>query len=114
MYAPDADGQTKNDHFLALFDHVVAEDGLLARTILFDSWCAGSTNLKRVHRAGWPFFTILKSNRLVSLAKENGYQNLDPLDPPPRGWSQGVEVRLNKVPFGVKLFKLEPFRGQWM
>ena len=38
VYAPDHDGQTKNDHFLAMFDQVVAEDNLLARTILFDSW----------------------------------------------------------------------------
>ena len=37
VYAPDHDGQTKNDHFLALFNQVVAEGTLLARTILFDS-----------------------------------------------------------------------------
>ena len=37
VYAPDEDQLTKNDHFLALFDHVVAEGKLLARTILFDS-----------------------------------------------------------------------------
>ena len=101
VYAPDDDGQTKNDHFLAMFDQVVAEAKLLARTILFDSWYAGSTNLKRIHRAGWTFFTTLKSNRLVSLTKESGYQGLDTLEPPPRGWSQGVEVRLKEVPFGV-------------
>ena len=33
VYAPDGDQLTKNDHFLALFDHVVAEDKGLARTI---------------------------------------------------------------------------------
>ena len=37
VYAPDHDGLTKNDHFLAMFDHVVSENKLLARTILFDS-----------------------------------------------------------------------------
>ena len=73
VYAPDHDGQTKNDHFLAMFDHVVAEDKLLARTILFDSWYAGSTNLKRIYRAGWTFFTTLQRNRLVSLTKESGH-----------------------------------------
>ena len=116
VYAPDEDGQTKNDHFLTMFDHVVAEGNLLARTILFDSWYAGSTNLKRIHRAGWTFFTTLKSNRLVSLAKESGYQGLDTLEPPPRGWGQGVAVRLKEVPFEVKLFKLVATNGdiEWV
>ena len=52
VYAPDEDQLTKNDHFLAMFDQVVAEGKVLVRTILFDSWYAGSTNLKRIHRAG--------------------------------------------------------------
>ena len=116
VYALDHDGQTKNDHFLALFDCIVSENKLLARTILFDSWYAGSTNLKRIHRAGWTFFTTLKSNRLVSLTKESGYQGLDTLEPPPQGESQGVEVRLKEVPFGVKLFKLVATNGniEWV
>ena len=115
IYAPEEDQRTKNDHFLAMFDHVVSEGKVLARTILFDSWYAGSTNLKRIHRAGWTFFTTLKSNRLVSLTKESGYQGLDTLEPPPQGWSQswsqGVEVRLKEVPFGVKLCKLVATSG---
>ena len=37
VYAPEEDGQTKNDHFLAMFDQVVAGDKLLARIILFDT-----------------------------------------------------------------------------
>ena len=94
-----------------MFDQVVAEGQLLARTILFDSWYAGSTHLKGIHRAGWTFFTTLKSNRLVSLAKESGYQGLTTLEPPPGGWSQGVEVRLKEVPFGVKRFKLVATNG---
>ncbi|AMJ65285.1 IS701 family transposase [Hymenobacter sp. PAMC 26628] len=106
VYAPDADGLTKNEHFQAMFAQVVAEDKLLARTVLFDSWYAASANLKQIHRAGWTFFTTLKSNRLVSLSKESGYQGLDTLEPPASGWSQGVEVRLQQVPFAVKLFKL--------
>ena len=116
IYAPDEDGKTENDHFRDLFDAVVAAGKLLARTILFDSWYAGSTNLKHIHHAGWTFFTTLKSNRLVSLAKESGYQRLDTLEPPPRGWSYGVEVRLKEVPFGVKLFKLVATNGdiEWV
>ena len=55
VYAPEEDQLTKSDHFLAMFDHVVAEGQVLARTILFDSRYAGSTNLKRIHRAGWAF-----------------------------------------------------------
>ena len=116
IYAPDEDQKTKNDHFLDLFDGIVAAGKLLARTILFDSWYAGSTNLKHIHRAGWTFFTTLKSNRLVSLAKASGYQGLDTLEPPPQGWSHGVEVRLKEVPFGVKLFKLVATNGdiEWV
>ena len=116
IYAPDEDKKTKNDHFRDLFDGVVAAGKILARTILFDSWYAGSTNLKHIHRAGWTFFTTLKSNRLVSLTKESGYQSLDTLEPPPRGWSYGVEVRLKEVPFGVKLFKLVATNGdiEWV
>ena len=52
IYAPNLDGRTKNDHFQAMFGQVVSEGNILARTILFDSWYAGSTNLKAIHRAG--------------------------------------------------------------
>jgi hypothetical protein len=105
-YAPEADGLPKNEHFQAMFAQVVAEDKRLARTVLFDSWYAASANVKQIHRAGWTFFTPLKSNRLVSLSKERGDQGLDTLEPPASGWSRGVEVRLQQVPFAVKRFKL--------
>jgi len=116
IYAPELDKKTKNDHFLEMFRQVVKENKLLARSLLFDSWYAGSANLKEIHRAGWTFFTTLKSNRLGSLSKETGYQTLDSLDPPPQGWSKGVEVRLKEVPFGVKLFKLVATNGsiEWV
>ncbi|MGI4873040.1 MAG: hypothetical protein ACRYFX_17915 [Janthinobacterium lividum] len=106
VYAPSLDGLTKNDHFQAMFMQVVAEGKIQARTLLFDSWYASSDNLKVIHRADWTFFTTLKSNRLVSLSKETGYQALDTLEPPAGGWSRGVEVRVHQVPFGLKLFKL--------
>ena len=56
VYAPNHDGQTKNDHFLALFDQALSKGKLLFSNILFDSWYAGSTNLKRIHRAGVDVF----------------------------------------------------------
>ncbi|MGI4873486.1 MAG: transposase [Janthinobacterium lividum] len=94
-----------------MFQQVVDEGKLLARTILFDSWYADSTNLKAIHRADWTFFTTLKSNRLVRVSKQTGYQSLDSLEPPEHGWSKGLEVRLQEVPFGVKLFKLVTTNG---
>ena len=111
VYAPDEDQQTKNDHFLAMFDQVVAEGRIQARTLLFDGWYVGSTNLKHIHRAGWTFFTTLKSNRRVSLSKETGYQVLDELEPPANGWSAGVEVGLKEGPFAVKRFQLVATSG---
>ena len=116
VYAPDQDQKTKNDHFGDMFDHLVKEGKVLARTLLFDSWYAGSTNLKKIHRAGWTFFTTLKSNRRVSVDKDVGYQALDTLEPPTQGWSKGVEVRLQEVPFAVKLFKLVATNGdiEWV
>ena len=111
VYAPDQDQKTKNDHFRDMFDDVVRAGNLLARTLLFDSWYAGSTNLKTIHRAGWTFFTTRKSNRRVRVDHQVGYQGLDTLEPPERGWSRGVEVRRQEVPFAVKLFKLVATNG---
>ena len=112
VYAPEQDQLTKNDHFQAMFGQVVADGTLQARTLLFDCWYAGSTNLKLIHRAGWTFFTTLKNNRLVSVRKETGFQALDTLEPPPGGWSKGAEVRLQQVPFAVRLFKLVATDGR--
>ena len=116
VYAPGQDGLTKNDHFQAMFKHVVAEGKIQARTLLFDRWYASSENLKVIHRADWTFFTTLKSNRLVSVSKESGYQALDTLEPPVGGWSRGVEVGVQQVPFGLKLFQLTATDGsiEWV
>ncbi|WP_071595236.1 IS701 family transposase [Hymenobacter aerophilus] len=115
-YAPELDGVSKNEHFRAMFAHVLAEDKIKARTLLFDAWYSGSDNLKLIHRAGWTFFTTLKSNRLVSTSKETGFQALLDVAPPPGGWSKGLEVRLHKVPFAVRLFKLVASNGdiEWV
>ena len=61
-------------------------------------------HLKRLYRAGWAFFTILKSNRLVCLGKESGYRGLGTRESPPQGWSQGEEVRLKEASFREALF----------
>ena len=116
VYAPEQDARTKNEHFQSMFAHVVAEGKIQARTLLFDAWYSGSENLKLIHRAGWTFFTTLKSNRLVSRCKETGYQALDAVAPPPGGWSTGLEVRLKQVPFAVRLFKLVASNGdiEWV
>ena len=52
----------------------------------------------------------------MSLAPETDYQGLDTLEPPLRGWSYGLEVRLKEVPFAVKLFKLVATNGdiEWV
>jgi len=116
IYAPEQDGLTKNEHFQALFAQLLAEGKLQARPLLFDAWYSGSENLKRIHRAGWTFFTTLKSNRLVSPHKALGYQALDAVSPPPGGWSTGLEGRLKQVPFPVRLFKLVAPNGdmEWV
>lgn len=84
--------------------------------MLFDSWYASSEDLKVIQRAGWTFFTTLKNNRLVSINNEAGYQALDTLEPPAGGWSRGVAVRVQQVPFAVKLFKLVATDGgiEWV
>ena len=89
-----------------MFAQLVAEDRLQARTVLFDSWYAASTPLKQIHRASWTFFTTLKSNWLVRTSKESEDQSLDTLDPPAGGWSKGAQVRLQKTPFDLRIFKL--------
>jgi len=72
IYAPEADGKTKNDHFREMLLHAVADKQIQTRTILFDSWYAAADNLKLIHRLSLVFFTTLKENRLVSLSKEDG------------------------------------------
>ena len=44
VYAPDHDGQPKNDHLLTMFDQGVVEDNLLARTI----WSIPGTRTARI------------------------------------------------------------------
>lgn len=111
VYAPDADGKTKNDHFREMLLAAIADKQLQAQTILFDSWYASADNLKLVERAGRVFYTTLKSNRLVSVDKAQGYIHLSDIEWTHERLDQGVRVRLQKVPFEVRLFKLVATNG---
>jgi hypothetical protein len=106
LYAPQADGKTKNDHFREMLLRAVADKGLQAKTLLFDSWYAGAQNLKLVQRLRRVFFTTLKANRLVSLSPEAGYLHLEQVDWTAERLQHGVVVKLKEVPFKVRLFKL--------
>jgi hypothetical protein len=106
LYAKQMDGKTKNEHFRDMLRDAVHDKGLQARTILFDSWYASWENLKLVHRLDRIFFSTLQSNRLVSASKDEGYKHLQDIDWTDDRLQQGVMVKLKKVPFLVRLFKL--------
>lgn len=111
IYAKVHDGKTKNDHFQEMLLQAVADKQIKARTVLFDSWYASWENLKLVHRLDLIFYTTLKSNRLVSVHKDDGYIHLDEIEWTPAQLEQGIIVKLQKVPFKVKLFKLVATNG---
>ena len=111
VYAREADGKTKNDHFQEMLLRAVVEKQVKAKRVLFDSWYASWQNLKQVHRLGLIFYTILKSNRLVSLSKESTYVHLDEIEWTAERLKNGVLVKLKKVPFKVKLFKVVAKNG---
>jgi hypothetical protein len=106
VYDPELDGKTKNDHFLAMLKQAFMVKQIAASWVLFDSWYGSATNLKYIHRAGRIFLTTLKSNRLISVDKEQGYIHLDALTWTSEQLQQGHWVRLKEVPFAVRLFKL--------
>ncbi|MCP4944794.1 MAG: transposase [Planctomycetaceae bacterium] len=106
IYAPEADGKTKNDHFRAMVLNAKRDKQLPAQTILFDSWYAAWQNLKLIHRLDMVFVTTLKANRLVSLSSEQGYFHLQNIVWTPEQLQQGIIVKLKKVPFKVRLFKV--------
>jgi hypothetical protein len=111
IYAPEADGKTKNDHFREMLLNAFHDKQVQARTILFDSWYASEDNLKLIHRMNKVFVTRLKANRLVSLRAKGGYLAMEALE-----WSQldlqnGIVVKLKKIPFLVRLFKIVATNG---
>jgi hypothetical protein len=111
IYAPEVDHKSKNDHFREMFLQAVEHKGLKARTILFDAWYASAENLKVIHRRHWTFFTTLKSNRLVSLSKDEGYIHLEDIDWTRDRQAQGLIVKLKEVPFKVRVFKVVAANG---
>ena len=106
LYAPMQDGKTKNEHFREMLIAAKKERGIKANTILFDSWYASVENLKLIHRMPMQFITTLKENRLVSLSKEGGYIHLQEIEWTEERLQYGVEIKLQEVPFHVRLFKL--------
>lgn len=116
IYAPDYAKETKNDYFLAMLKIAFDIRNIQARYVLFDSWYASVTNLKYIHRKGRIFYTTLKSNRLVSITKEDGYIHLQDIEWTPERLRTGISVKLKEVPFFVKLFKVVATNGDidWM
>ena len=106
IYAPEYERATKNDHFLAMLKEAFEIRKIRAKYILFDSWYASVANLKYIHRQGRIFYTTLKSNRLVSITKEEGYIHLDAIEWTPERLRHGITIKLKEVPFSVKLFKV--------
>ena len=106
IYAKQHDGKTKNDHFVDMLQVAVSDKQVQARTLLFDSWYASWKNLKLADRLGLTFYTTLKSNRLVSVSVAEGYIHLDDINWTTEQLRAGIVVKLQKVPFKVKLFKL--------
>jgi len=116
IYAPEADGKTKNDHFREMLLRAKSDKQIQARTLLFDSWYASVENLKLIVRLEMFFVTTLKDNRLVSLSQETGYIHLQELE-----WSEtrlrdGLAVKLKEIPFKVQLFKVVATNGdiEWV
>ena len=116
IYAPEADGKTKNDHFREMLLRAKSDKQIKARTLLFDSWYASVDNLKLIVRLAMFFITTLKDNRLVSLSKEAGYIHLQAIEWTDQRLRDGVSVKLKEVPFKVQLFKVVAPNGdiEWV
>ena len=111
IYAKEADGKSKNDHFQEMLLRAVGAKQIEAKTVLFDSWYGSWQNLKLIHRLGLTFYTTRKAKRLVSLSAEEGYIHLNESDWNDERLKHGILVKLKKVPFKVKLFKLVAING---
>ncbi len=116
IYSPEADGQTKNEHFREMFLAAISEKKLKAQTVLFDSWYASVANLKLIAKSQRYFVTTLKSNRMVSTSPQTGYLHLEQLEWSAEQLSAGQMVKLKELPFLVRLFKLVATNGdiEWL
>jgi hypothetical protein len=94
-----SDGQEHYPVDYRIYNNAIADKGLKAKTVLFDSWYASWENLKLVNTLKRTFYTTLKSNRRVSLSKEEGYVHLDAIEWTPERLQTGVVFKLKKVPF---------------
>lgn len=93
-----AEGKTKNDYFLDMLAEVLSW-GLQPSFVTGDSWYSGVKNLKAIKNNGLGFMFALKSNRRVSVIR-NEYHFIKDLDIP----EEGLEVWLRE--FGqVKVFR---------
>jgi hypothetical protein len=106
LYDPAGDGKSKNQHFREMLLRAKHDKRLQARTVLFDSWYASVENLKLIQRLELYFVPTLKSNRLVSVRKDEGYIHLQDIDWTEERLQHGVVVKLKELPFSVRLFKL--------
>lgn len=111
VYAPEADGKTKNEHFRDMIRQVYYEKSIKADTILFDSWYASVENLKFIHRLEKIFVTTLKENRCVSLSPGQGYIHLQQIAWTEEQLRYGITIKLKEVPFKVQLFKVVTTNG---
>ncbi len=111
IYAKTYDGKTKNDHFQEMLCRAMSDKQLKAKTVLFDSWYASWKNLKLVNCLGLTFYTPLKTNRLISLDNGDSWYHLDEIKWTKQMLDEGIFVRLSKIPFTVKLFKLVATNG---
>ena len=116
IYAPEADGKTKNDHFRDMLLRAKSDKQIKARTLLFDSWYASVDNLKLIVRLEMFFVTTLKDNRLVSLSKDGGYIHLQDIEWTEQTLREGLAIKLKELPFKVQLFKVVAPNGdiEWV
>jgi len=106
IYSPEFDFKTKNDHFIDMLNDAINTKELKSKTILFDSWYASWVNLKLVNSLNLNFYTTLKNNRLVSVDKSEGYIHLDDVKWDDNDLNNGIMIKLKKIPFKVRLFKI--------
>ena len=92
--------------FQEMLLRAVGDKQIQAKTVLIDSWYGSWRNLKLIHRLGLTFYTTRKAKRMVSLSAEDGYIHLDALDWTDERLKHGIIVKLKKLPFKVKLFKV--------
>ena len=106
IFDPNGDGKTKQHHLREMLIRALSEKGILAQTMLFDSWYASVEHLKLIHRLGRTVITTVKCNRKVSPSKETGYVNLEDLPWDEQTYRYGMGVKLKELPFLVRLFVL--------